>query len=44
VEVRGRHTAIGDSLITAQIFIKFLYLLQQQGITTLGRILEASKR
>jgi len=44
VEVRGRHTAIGDSIITAQIFIKFLYLLEQQGITTLGQMLEASKR
>ena len=44
VEVRGRHTAIGDSIITAQIFIKFLYLLQQQGITTLGQMLEASKQ
>jgi len=44
VEVRGRHTALGDSLITAQVFIKFLYLLQEQGITTLGRIMEVARR
>ena len=44
VEIRGRHTALGDSLMTAQIFIKFLYLLQEQGITTLGRMLEVSRR
>jgi len=44
VEVRGRHTALGDSLITAQIFIKLLYLLQEQGITTLGGVMELSHR
>ena len=44
VEVRDRHTALGDSLITAQVFIKFLYLLKTQGITTLGRALEVSRQ
>jgi DNA polymerase-3 subunit epsilon len=43
VEVRGRHTAIGDSLITAQIFIKFLYLLQKRGISKLGDALKLSR-
>jgi DNA polymerase-3 subunit epsilon len=44
VDVRDRHTALGDSLITAQVFIKFLHLLKQQGITTLGRALEVSRQ
>ena len=44
VEVRDRHTALGDSLITAQVFIKFLYLLKTQGITTLGQALEVSRQ
>jgi DNA polymerase-3 subunit epsilon len=43
VEVRDRHTALGDSLITAQVFIKLLYLLKVEGITTLGRALEVSR-
>jgi DNA polymerase-3 subunit epsilon len=44
VDVRDRHTALGDSLITAQIFIKFLHLLKKQGVTTLGRALEVSRQ
>ena len=43
VEIRDRHTALGDSLITAQVFIKLLHLLKVQGITTLGRALEVSR-
>lgn len=44
VEVRDRHTALGDSLITAQVFIKLLHLLKEQGIMTLGRALEVSQQ
>ncbi len=44
VEVKDRHTALGDSLITAQIFIKLIHIFQDKGITTLGSVLEVLRR
>ena len=44
VEVVGRHTALGDSLVTAQIFLQLLDLLEERGITTMGDALDASKK
>ena len=42
VEVEGRHTALGDSIVTARVFSKLLPRLEARGITTLGQVLDAS--
>jgi DNA polymerase III subunit epsilon len=44
VAVLGRHTALGDALVTAEVFLKMLPLLQAAGLRTLGEVLEASRR
>ena len=43
VPVIGRHTALGDALVTGEIFLKLVALLAEQGIVTLGHALEASR-
>jgi DNA polymerase-3 subunit epsilon len=44
VQIRDRHTALGDSLITAEVFLRLLYLLRERGITTLGKAMEVAQR
>lgn len=44
VPVLGRHTALGDAIVTAEVFLKMIPLLQAAGIRTLGEALEASRR
>ncbi len=43
VDVIGRHTALGDALLTGEVFVRLLALLQQRGTTTVGQALEASR-
>jgi DNA polymerase-3 subunit epsilon len=43
VRVIGRHTALGDALLTGEVFIRLLPLLADRGIVTLAQALEASR-
>lgn len=44
IPVEGRHTALGDSLVTAGCFLKMLDLLELQDVVTLDQALEAVRR
>jgi DNA polymerase-3 subunit epsilon len=44
VSVFGRHTALGDAMVTGEVFLKMLPLLAEMGITTLRQAREASQR
>lgn len=44
VPISGRHTALGDALVTAQIFLIIVELLAARGVQTLSQALEASDR
>jgi DNA polymerase III subunit epsilon len=44
VTVVGRHTALGDAMVTAEVFQKLIPLLADLGIHTLGQAREAAQK
>jgi DNA polymerase-3 subunit epsilon len=44
VGIVGRHTALGDAIVTGEIFLRLVPLLAERGITSLGQAREASRR
>jgi DNA polymerase-3 subunit epsilon len=44
VTVIGRHTALGDAMVTAEVFVKLIPMLAEKGIHTLGQAREAAQK
>jgi DNA polymerase-3 subunit epsilon len=44
VTVRARHSALGDALATAEVFVRLLELLRRREIVTLGQALAVMRR
>jgi DNA polymerase-3 subunit epsilon len=43
VPVTGRHSALGDALVTGEVLLRLLPLLEARGVRTLGEALTASQ-
>ena len=44
ITVLGRHTALGDAMVTAEVFLRMIPLLAEMGIHTLGQAREAAQK
>lgn len=44
ITVKGRHNALGDAIVTAEIFLRLIPLLAEKGITTLGQARAAAQK
>jgi DNA polymerase-3 subunit epsilon len=44
VSTAGRHTAVGDAIMTGEVFLKMIPLLSERGIVTLKQARDACER
>ena len=44
IAIIGRHTALGDAIVTGEVFLRMIPLLNDMGIRTLGEALAASQK
>lgn len=44
IEVTGRHTALGDAMMTAAVWLRLIEGLEQKGVTTFGEAVTISDR
>ncbi|MDP3036693.1 MAG: exonuclease domain-containing protein, partial [Rhodocyclaceae bacterium] len=44
ITIIGRHTALGDAIVTAEVFLRMLPLLAAMGIHTLGQARAAAEK
>jgi DNA polymerase-3 subunit epsilon len=44
ITIIGRHTALGDAIVTAEVFLRMLPLLAEMGIRTLGEARAAAEK
>jgi DNA polymerase-3 subunit epsilon len=44
IEIIGRHTALGDAMMTAALWVRLLDLLEESGVKTFGQAIQISTR
>ncbi|MBP6717998.1 MAG: DNA polymerase III subunit epsilon, partial [Rhodoferax sp.] len=44
ITVLGRHTALGDAMVTAEVWLRLIPLLQDMGIHTMRQAREAAEK